>query len=455
MRDCISASFRRKKLRPQSILAKPAQAPADSGHLPLALYRGAWGVVAPLAPLLLQRRANAGKEDAKRLKERLGHASAARPRGTLIWIHAASVGESLAALPLVTALLAHPDRHVLVTTGTVTSAQLMSERLPSGVAIHQYAPIDSQAATKRFLDHWRPDLALFIESELWPNLILETRAHGTRMALVNARLSEQSFRGWMRARGLARRLLSCFDECLAQDAAVATRLTALGAESVRITGSLKADAPPLPVNESALAEFMTAIGLRPVFLAASTHPGEDDILLEVVAALRRMRVDALTVIVPRHPHRGSQIEALARARNFAVERRSAGALPSAGTHVYVADTLGELGLFYRTTNFAFLGGSLVPHGGQNPLEAARLHTAVLTGPHTYNFDDIFKLILGAQGEGRVHSVDHLIAMVSTLLSNPIAAVRMAAIAKATAAPLGGALSSTIAIAEKLLGHASA
>jgi len=420
--------------------------------LTLAIYRGVWSLVAPLAPLVLRARAKRGKEDLARLGERLGKASLPRPEGSLIWIHGASVGESLASLALVSALLEHPHRHILVTTGTVTSARLMAERLPLR-AFHQYAPIDSKSATRRFFDHWRPDLALFIESELWPNLILQGRERGIKMALVNARLSERSFRRWTLGKGLVRRMLCAFDECLAQDAGVAGRLTALGAPSVRITGSLKADAPPLPVDEVAFNEFASALGVRPVFLAASTHPGEDQMLLDVTQALHQLGSSALTVIVPRHPHRGPEIETMARARGFMAHRRATGALPAPETQVYIADTLGELGLFYRATNFAFLGGSLVPHGGQNPLEPARLHTAVLTGPHTQNFEDIFDVILAAQGEGRVKSTDQLIALVSTLIGSPVAAARLGALAQSAAEPLGGALATTIRIAQTLLGHA--
>ena len=191
---------------------------ARGGVVALALY---CGIMRALSPAVLRSRAKRGKEDAARLSERMGVPSRARPEGTLIWIHGASVGESLAALPLVSALLEKPNRHVLVTTGTVTSAQLMAERLPPR-AFHQYVPIDSRERVRRFLAHWRPDLALFVESELWPNLILETRARGVPMALVNARLSAQSFRGWGYAPRLARRILSCFDACLAQDAEIAT-----------------------------------------------------------------------------------------------------------------------------------------------------------------------------------------------------------------------------------------
>ncbi len=414
----------------------------------LALYRG---FMSALSPSVLRRRARTGKEDPRRLPERMGFAARPRPEGTLVWIHGASVGESLAVLPLIAKLLEDPGRHVLVTTGTVTSARLMEKRLPPR-AFHHYVPVDTPKAVRRFLNHWRPDLALFVESELWPNLILETQQCAVPMALVNARLSADSFRGWKRAPRLARRLMSTFDACLAQDAEIAGRLIALGARGVRIAGSLKADAPPLPVDEAALAAFRASVGMRPVFLAASTHPGEEVLVLQAAEALRKFR-DILTVIVPRHPERGPEIESLVRTRGNAVIRRATGALPGQDTAVYVADTLGELGLFYRTAPFAFLGGSLVPHGGQNPLEPARLETAVLTGPHTENFEEIFRVLLNAQGTGRVQSTEELAAAARALIADPGEAARLGARAREAANSLGGALAETVDIAESLLAHA--
>jgi 3-deoxy-D-manno-octulosonic-acid transferase len=415
----------------------------------LALYRG---VMRALSPTVLRTRVKRGKEDPARLGERNGQASRPRPDGTLIWIHGASVGESLAALPLVSALLRRPARTVLVTTGTRSSARLMLERLPAG-ALHQYVPMDSRAFVRRFLAHWRPDLALFVESELWPNLILETRARGVPMALVNARLSERSFRGWRRAAGLARALLSSFDTCLAQDDSVASRLTALGAPSVRMAGSLKADATPLPVDDSALAAFLSAVGARPVFLAASTHPGEEEIILEIAEMLRRERAETLTIIVPRHPERGKAIAELAAARKLAVGRRANHDTLTSQIAVYVADTLGELGLFYRAAPFAFLGGSLVAHGGQNPLEPARLGVGVLSGPHVENFAAIFQTLLDTEGAWLVRSKAELFAQVDALSRFPDRAIAMGARARHAAETLGGALAVTIETAEGLLAHA--
>jgi len=439
------------KLRPLPTSVETGMASGGA----LALYRGMWGFASVLAPLMLRARAGRGKEDPSRIEERHGRASRARPDGTLVWVHGASVGESIAALPLVGALLEKPGRHVLVTTGTVTSAQLMAERLPAR-AFHQYAPLDSAGAVKRFLDHWRPDLALFVESEFWPNLILKTRERQVPMALINARVSERSFRGWSRASALARVLLSSFDACLAQDDATASRLTRLGAKSVRVSGSLKADAPPLPVDEAALDAFNTAVGSRPVFLAASTHPGEEAILLDVALKLRKHYPNVLMVLVPRHPPRGPEIEAAALAKGFETQRRSTGALPSPPTEVYVADTLGELGVFYRAAPFAFLGGSLIEHGGQNPLEPARLGTAVVTGPHTHNFEDIFRVLLEAQGEGRAQTTEELHALVSRLIDDPGLARRLGEKVRAAADALAGALKDSIDTAEALLArHACA
>jgi 3-deoxy-D-manno-octulosonic-acid transferase len=396
---------------------------------------------------MLRARAGRGKEDMARIGERHGRASRVRPAGTLVWVHGASVGESIATLPLVSAILQAQGRHVLVTTGTVTSARLMGERLPPR-AFHQYAPLDAPASVRRFLGHWRPDLALFVESELWPNLILETHARGVPMALINARISDRSFRGWSRAGALAKRLLSAFDECLAQDEASEKRLKALGARSVTVSGSLKADAAPLPVDEAALQLFKNAVGARPLFLAASTHPGEEIQLLDVALKLRPK--NALTVIVPRHPARGAEIEAEAIAKGLATQKRSTGALPDASTEIYVADTLGELGLFYRAAPFAFLGGSLIPHGGQNPLEPARLGVAVLTGAHTHNFEETFRTLLAAQGEGLVGTTEDLLTLVTRLIDDWALAHHLGERARAAAAGMGGALKHTVDVAEALL-----
>jgi len=398
---------------------------------------------------VLRNRATRGKEDESRLTERFGKSSLERPNGKLIWVHGASVGECLAALPMVSRLLDTPERSVLVTSGTVTSARILAERLPPR-AFHQYAPIDRRDAVQRFLTHWRPDLALFIESELWPNRVVQTHEAGVPLALVNARLSSRSFRRWRRFPGAARRLLACFDACLAQDARVAEQLELLGAQKVTISGSLKADAPPLPYKEHVLAAFRTAVGERPLFLAAQTHPGEEEIILRAAEIICEKSPGALTVLVPRHPDRGDAIAALARTFGFKVERRATGALPTPETQIYVADTLGELGLFYRATKIVFLGGSLVPRGGHNPLEAAILGVSVLTGPHIENFEETYRTLLSAQGNGPISSAAELSRDVAALLSDPKEAAMRGERAKNAVSQMAGALERTLNAAEELL-----
>jgi 3-deoxy-D-manno-octulosonic-acid transferase len=417
----------------------------------LTAYRLATMALAPAIPLLLRRRARRGKEDEARMGEKLGHASVVRPEGTLVWIHGASVGECVAALPLVDALL-KSNRAVLVTSGTVTSGQLMAQRLP-GRAIHQYAPLDTPAATRRFLDYWKPSVALFVDSEIWPNILRGAHARGVRLAMVNGRMSERSFIGWRRAPRVAAALLSLFDVCLAQDAATARRLTKLGAPRVTITGSLKADAPPLPADMEKLNALRAAIGNRPVLLAASTHPGEDETILPAQDILRREFADLLTIIAPRHPERGTDIAMLCGTRSSA--RRSQGEIPARETEVYIADTIGELGLLYRVAPFAFIGGSLIPHGGQNPLEAAHLGCAVLAGTHTENFAQAYNTIFAAQGTGRVSSAPQIADMAKHLIANPAEAKAMGEAAAQAAAMLGGAVEKTLGAVEALLVDARA
>ena len=352
-----------------------------SGSFGLWGWRLATRVLTPVAPLLLRQRAARGKEDWARLNERLGIAGLARPAGRLIWLHGASVGESLSALPLIEKLKGQGT--VLVTSGTVTSAAMMSQRLPAG-ALHQYVPLDTPGAVARFLDHWKPDAGLFIESDLWPNLIGAARARGVKLALVNARISAASAERWRWARRSVKALLSAFDMVLAQDDEVAQRFRGLGARQVEVVGSLKADAPPLTTDEDALAAMRQAIDGRPVLLAAQTHPGEDETVLPAHDLLRARFPDLLTILIPRHTARGTDLEMLCGTR--AVKRRSAGGRISSQTAIYIADTMGEMGLFYRLAPFCFLGGTLVPLGGHNPLEPAALHCAVLAGPHTAQRD---------------------------------------------------------------------
>lgn len=362
----------------------------------MSLGGALWAGLAPLAAPALRRhlraRAGRGKEDAARLTEREGF-GAARPEGPLLWLHAASVGESLSAIPLMREFSARaPALSFLVTTGTVTSAALLPQRLPEALAgrvLHRFAPLDVPAWVARFLDGWRPDAAVFVESELWPNTLAALRARGVPAALANARFSERAARRWATfAPGLLREALGGFAVALPQTAGDAARLRAGGARAVREVGNLKWSADPLPADPAALDALRRAVGGRPVFLAASTHPGEERFVLDAHAALAPAHPGLLTVVAPRHPERGAEVLALAASRGLAHARRSLGAAPPPGGGVYVADTMGELGLLYRLARAAFVGGSLVPHGGQNPLEPARLGCPVLLGPHHWNFADI-------------------------------------------------------------------
>ena len=353
----------------------------------LAVYGLATRLAEPFAPWLLSRRAKRGKEDPARLGERLGRASAARPEGALIWLHGASVGESLSLLPLIDRFRAErPQAALLVTSGTLTSATLLARRLPPGV-IHQYVPIDAPGAVARFLGHWRPDLAIFAESELWPNLILGARDAGCRLALVSAKVSEASARGWARQPAAARAVLGAYQLVLAQDARSAARLAELGRPAEGLI-DLKYGADPLPYDDDGLAAFRARSGHRTVFLAASTHPGEDALVLDAFTASGEAG-RALLVIAPRHPERAADIMALCLARGLSAARRSLDD-PPAMARVYVADTLGEMGLWLRAARLAFVGGSLVPGvGGHNPLEPARLGCPAASGPHVANWQSVY------------------------------------------------------------------
>lgn len=398
----------------------------------LGLYRLATILAGPLIGLYLGRRRAAGKEDPERFPERLGQASVERPVGVVVWIHATSVGESLSALPLVERLLLRrPGIHVLVTTGTVTSARLMAERLPER-ALHQYVPVDRPGAVRRFLDHWRPDLALWTESEFWPNLVAGTQARGIPMVLVNGRMSDRSYRRWRHLRGLIRPLLAGFALCLAQSGRDGQRLTSLGAVDVRVAGNLKTAAAPLPAGHAAMETLRTALGGRPLWLAASTHDGEEALVAAVHKSLSAAHPDLLTIIVPRHPERGEAIAQELRGKGLTVARRAAKVTVGRDTEIYVADTMGELGLFYRLATVVFVGGSLVPHGGQNPLESARLDCAVVHGPHMTNFAAFTAAFADADAARQVADGDGLRETVGELLGDPRECARLATAARAVA-----------------------
>ena len=355
-----------------------------SGSVALGAYALASRALSPLAHPWLKSRVRRGKEDPVRWPERLGHATLARPEGPLVWLHGVSVGESLSLLPLI-ARIRHerPGWTILVTSGTRASADLLAERL-EGDAVHQFAPLDTTGAVSRFLDHWRPDVGVFVESELWPNLLRGAHARGTRLALVSARLSARSARGWTRAPDAARAMLGAFDLILARDGESAECFRKLGAR-VEGLADLKFGAAPLPVDAADLEKARGEVGPRPVILAASTHEGEEALILEAFRAVRGGS-GALLMLAPRHPSRGEAVAALAEAAGLAVTRRGAGG-GLAGADVHVADTVGEMGLWYRLAHLSLVGGSLIAGGpgGHNPLEPARLGAPFIAGPYVANW----------------------------------------------------------------------
>jgi 3-deoxy-D-manno-octulosonic-acid transferase len=410
----------------------------------LALYRLAGAAATPLIRRHLQRRCTRGREDPARLGERFGYAGTDRPAGSLIWIHAASVGESLSALPLIERLRAErPKLNILVTSGTVTSAKLMAERLPQG-AIHQYAPVDLPAAANRFLDHWRPALGLIIESEFWPNLLRGAAARGVELALVNGRMSPASFASWRRFRPVIAYILSLFSITLAQSHADEEHFQALGAPETRCLGNLKFASPPLACDAAELVAVRNAMDSRPCWLAASTHPGEEAIVAQVHTALAARRSGLLTVLAPRHPHRAVEIAERIRADGLTVARRSIGEEITAGADIYLADTIGELGLWYRACELVFVGGSLVPKGGQNLLEPAKLDCAILCGPHTTNFRGVAEDMGRAKALRQVADGAELTSTLDTLLEDAAARQAMILAAKSYATAQAGVLDGILA-----------
>ena len=383
------------------------------------LYRIATAASAPLVGRYLRWRCRRGKEDPVRFGERFGIASASRPPGPLAWVHAASVGESVSVLGLIERLnQARPGLSLLMTTGTVAAARLMQQRLPEGVT-HQFVPIDLPGAVEQFLQHWRPDLALWVESELWPNLVLASRGRRIPLILLNARLSARSAARWRALPGLIRPILGAFSLCLAQDEAQAERFRRLGARRVISAGDLKAAAAPLDADLMALAALRRQIDGRPCWLAASTHPGEEAIVAEAHAAIAKVHPGLLTIIAPRHPARGAAIAAtLERRQGLRVSRRVASQPVAPDTDVYLADTMGELGLLFRLARVAFIGGSLAPKGGHNPFEAARLDCAILHGPDMRNCAAMAGALDDAAAALTVGNAAELAAAVSRLLADP-------------------------------------
>ena len=416
--------------------------------LSLFAYRVATRLASPLSGVLLSLRLNKSKEDPFRVEERRGVAGLARPPGPLVWLHGASVGEALSLLPLIDRIT-QSGRTALVTTGTVTSARLLAQRLPPG-GLHQYAPLDTPGFMRRFFAHWRPDVGLIAESELWPNMILEAGRASVPLVMVNARMSPRSYSRWRRAPGFIQALLGTVALCLAQSQADADRLAELGVPHVRVAGNLKFDAPTPPADRQELAALVGLTSGRQIWIAASTHDGEERIAAEAHLTLARTFPDALTLIAPRHPARGEAILAELQAMGLNCALRSRGERPQRDTAIYICDTMGELGLFYRLAGVVMVGKSFNREGGQNPIEAAKLASAILHGPHVGNFLDVYAMLDEAGGAALTRDADELAAMLLALFADP---ARLRAMARAAAGAVetqGGAADRIMAALAPLL-----
>ncbi len=344
-----------------------------------------------LYPLVIKgyinKRKQIGKEDVARFNERIGKPKLPRPEGKLFWLHGASVGESVSMLPLINKILeTYPDAHVMVTTGTVTSADVMQKRLPER-AFHQFIPIDNPIFTTRFIKYWHPDVALWFESEFWPAVLTSIKRKNIPLILINGRISNKTFKRWQQFDFVCKELLSCFTMCLGQSEEDAYRLRVLGAKETTCLGNLKYAGLPLPIDEKNKKEVLKQIGNRKLWLASSTHDDEEIRLAKVHKRLKEKYTDLLTIIVPRHPNRGKDVAEEIKKLELSTALRSNGEKISQSTDIYIADTIGEVGLWYDIAKIVFIGGSLIPHGGQNFIEPSRVRDAVIVGPHMHNFTD--------------------------------------------------------------------
>lgn len=411
----------------------------------LSTYRWAGAAAYPLIGGYIAFRAAKGKEESARRHERYGKSPLVRPPGPLVWVHAASVGETMAVVPLVT----HIQRlgiNVVMTTGTVTSARIVADRL-SGKAMHQYVPLDLKPAIDRFLDHWNPDLAIMAESEIWPMTILELGAKRVPQVLVNGRLSDRSFRSWQKHPNMAEALFENLAHVVAQSELDGERFHQLGARPVTVSGNLKVDTDIPPADDEALGALAAEIGERKRWAAISTHPGEEEIAASVHRLAKKQNPDVLTIIVPRHPDRANAVEAALKSAGLKVARRSRGDSISPDVDILLGDTIGEMGLYLRLTEIAFVGRSLTGEGGQNPLEPAVLGTAVLAGREVQNFRESYQRLVANGGARLVADGDTLAGAVTFLLNNDRVRDKMIASGRETVEGMRGALSRTLVALE--------
>lgn len=408
---------------------------------PLTLYRFLSYAAWPLAEGLIAWRARRGKEDPNRRAERFGYAPCERPIGPLTWVHAASVGELNACLDVVRALT-KSGHFVLVTTGTTSSAEIAASTLPEG-ASHAYIPLDIAHVVDRFLSHWQPDRALFVESEIWPGMLGALKRRQIPVYLINGRISEKSTARWRRHPAISTSVFRCFKKVLASSPGDAERFVSLGAPCVHLTGNLKFDRAPLKVDAAARRPLQSALAGRQSLIAISTHSGEEALLLEAFAALRQKFPRLALVIVPRHPERATDIAALVGSKGLSAQLRREGEVLPPDTDVLVFQTLGEVGLALHLSDFVYMGGSLVNRGGQNPIEAASLGRFVVHGPQTHNFRDVYRALDDGGAAQLVSSVSELIAALDWLLHQPNWAQERGQIAHNIVSGSRGALARTL------------
>lgn len=421
----------------------PSKAEAMSkglARVALGGYRAAGIILYPLAFPYLAYRGYHGKEDRRRRNERIGYASAPRPRGPLVWVHSASVGETLALIPLMRELYRR-EIHVLLTTGTVTSAELVKTRLGDQV-IHQYVPIDLKFPVKRFLRYWRPDACITAESEIWPTTVMELDRHKIPQIRVNARISDRSFGRWQRHNRVAELLFGRMSLVVAQSEVDAERYRDLGAWPVLVSGNLKGDTDPPPFDPSLVESYKQQIGNRRAWAAISTFEGEEKAAAKIHKALKA-RNGQLTIIVPRHPERADEIEGMLHDMGLVVARRSRGDALTEETDIFLGDSIGEMGLYLRLTEVAFVGRSLTGEGGQNPLEPAMVGCAVLSGSRVDNFRDAYANLVHKGGAKIVRDAEMLAKAVHYLLSNDVARRKMIDAGHEAVEEMRGALSATV------------
>ena len=378
-------------------------------------------LIAFLYPLVIRsyvnKRKQIGKEDINRFNERIGKPKMPRPEGKLFWLHGASVGESVSMLPLINKILeTYPESHVMVTTGTVTSADVMQKRLPER-AFHQFIPIDNPIFTNRFVKYWHPDVALWFESEFWPAVLSSIRRRNIPLILINGRISNKTFKRWQQFDFICKELLSCFTTCLGQSEEDAYRLKVLGAKEAVCLGNLKYAGLPLPIDETSKKSLLKQFGKRRLWLASSTHDDEEIRIAKVHKRLKEKFPDLLTIIAPRHPNRGEEIAAGIHKIGLTTALRSQKENVTPKTDIYIANTIGEMGLWYDIANIVFIGGSLIPHGGQNFIEPSRVRDAVIVGPHMHNFTDAMNRAKRADAVIQVTDTTELEEIVTELLEN--------------------------------------